>query len=521
MSQVLQGFTSFLQKYELDSPGGLFQASLDQMSPELAHHLRLCAIPHLFSPRILMLLVPGLSKEKAIEECNFFNELPSVRQYASSLFAFGEDVRSYLFKQWLAEYPNEEFITANRRLTDHFASGPIEEGADADSLRINRVFHEIGADRDKGFEDLESVLRDRRQHGLLGECDTLIRVAREYESVLTDSQRATLVYHEAKLATDRWRWEEARRLLDQLIANPSLAPELKTKVLVRKGLLDHENRKWSSAIKSFKDALDVLKQVHDQELATRLDYRIKLDLGITYRDMGELHSAKELMFESLRQARRVGSNSGMALAYNSLGTLFRKEGEGSAAIKAYQRSLDMLKKDDDSYRMGQVWNNLGLAFLDERQWKKGEEALHESLDLKASAGDTIGLAKTYNNLMQVYRKQQLRDEALGAGKKALQYFQEVGDYYDMALVMRNLGRLHRSAKDNAAALKYWDDAIKYFERADAQSEAQALKEEITFLKVRKKRRIPWWAWCLYIPAGLIIFGGLLLFLLGVILVTRL
>lgn len=520
MSDLVEDFGMFLQEYEVSKPGGLLHALLDQMKPETAKQFRLCAIPHQFNPEILQVLVPGLNDEAAAERCREFAQNPSVRTYGGQLFAVVKEWRERLFDEWLVEPDKRtEFVEANKRLVNYFSNGADDdESADADSRRLNKVFHLIGVDLNEGFSQFENLLGERRQRSSPGECEILIRLAREYQPVLSDAQSANLTYQEAKLAMDLFRTDESRRLFENVLLVKDVDPLLKIKTVARLGLLEHEVRNWSGAIGRFNEALGLVDTIKDPKLQQTYRYRLKLNLGVTYREMGELQEAKKILLESVRQAHRADSASGRAVAYNSLGTLFRKIGEGKTAIKAYTKALEFLDKEKEVYRVGQVYNNLGLAYIDERQWKKGEEALLESLKIKRNAGDTIGLGKTYNNLMQVYRVQRMEQEAVDAALKAIECFKEVGDQYDMGLAARNLGRLYRALGRKDEALQYLRQAIELFEKSKAFGEAQSLKEEVQILTLGKKRKLPWWAWLLYIVSGLIILFILLLLFLGLVFV---
>jgi tetratricopeptide (TPR) repeat protein len=518
MSDLVEDFGMFLQQYEVSKPGGLLHALLDQMKPETARQFRLCAIPHQFSAEILQVLVPDLNDQAAAERCREFAQNPSVRSYGGQLFAVVKDWRGRLFDDWLKPEKRTEFVEANKRLVNYFSNGAEDESADADSRRLNKVFHLIGVDLNEGFAEFENLLGERRQRSSPGECEILIRLAREYQPVLTDSQSASLTYQEAKLAMDLFRTDEARRLFENVLLVKDVDPLLKIKTVARLGLLEHEVRNWSAAIARFNQALGLLDTIKDPKLQQTYRYRLKLNLGVTYREMGELQQAKRILLESVHQAHRAESPSGRAVAYNSLGTLFRKVGEGKTAIKAYTKALEFLDREKELYRVGQVYNNLGLAYIDERQWKKGEEALQESLKIKRNAGDTIGLGKTYNNLMQVYRVQKMEQEAVDAALKAIECFRNVGDYYDLGLAARNLGRLYRALGKKQEAVGYLQQAIELFEKSKALGEAQSLKEEVQILTLGKKRKLPWWTWLLYVVAGLVILVIVSLLLLGLVFV---
>src|ERR1051326_401316 len=498
MSELVSEFLSLIEKYQVTTPTGRLDALLDQVKPEKANYFKLCAIPHQFSPTILLNLVPELAtKERAASVCREFGEFPAVRTFGNDLNEIKDDARSYLFKQWLQSDREDEFKRASQHLVEYF-----KQPDDSDSslpraaTRINYIFHLIAVDRRQGFDEFEAFIREKRQHFALDQAESLIRIVHEYDPVLTPCEKAKLAYHEGKIATDRARWDLASSLFQQIINTSEIDPAFRIKALVRLGLVHDQNRRWPDAIKCFNEALAELNKVNDPDLSQKLRYRIKLDLGMAYRDLGDLSQARRLTFESLIDARRVRSKSGCAVAYNSLGTLYRHLGESKKAIKCYERSLQQLQQQNQKFRIAQVYNNLGLAYVDERKWEKGKEALKRSEAIKRQLGDTIGLARTYNNLMQVFRKQQLEAEAINAGAHAVMLFKEVGDNYEMAIVLRNLGRLSRSLKKLDDAKSYFSEAIKSFQLAGALGDAASSSEEYNYLT--QKIPLPWWVWASFL-----------------------
>ena len=511
MSDLVQEFSDFIKKYELNKPAGVLQATLAGMSSEKANQFKLCAIPHQFDASILMALVPDLDHQTATSRCQEFAANASVRSYGAS-FVISEEIRNPLFKEWLEPDRRAEFVEANKRLVDYFSRQAGQtEGIDADTNRLNRVFHQIGADSEKGFAEFEDLFRERRQRSSPGECEILLRLVHEYDPILTSSQRASLNYQEGKIAADLLRSDEARKLFESVLVVADSSPKLRIKAIIRLGLLEHELRNWSAAITRFQEALALL-ETSEATIRDEFNYQIKINMGVTYREMGELQQAKQLLLESVREAHRVNTVNGMAVAYNSLGTLFRKFGEGKSAVKAYRKSLKLVEGEKQYYRIAQVNNNLGLAYLDERKLEEGERALQESLKFKAKAGDTIGLGRTYNNLMQAYRIQGKEREAVEAGGVAIKCFEEVGDYYAMALATRNLGRLYRSLGQKEEAQKSLQKALTLFERSQAVGEASSLKEEVGLLTLAQTKGMPWWTWALYVTAavvGIFLILGLL------------
>src|SRR5437868_5550387 len=92
---------------------------LQQMEPEAARRLRLCAIPHEFCPSLLQVLEPNLNRSQAEMCCKEISRL-SVTTSSGDGLALHEDTRRYLFAQWIALPADAEFIAVCWRLVRYF-----------------------------------------------------------------------------------------------------------------------------------------------------------------------------------------------------------------------------------------------------------------------------------------------------------------------------------------------------------------------------------------------------------------
>ncbi len=246
------------------------------------------------------------------------------------------------------------------------------------------------------------------------------------------------------------------------------------------------------------------------------------NLGVAYRDSGDLVQAEKLLQQSISQTPR-GCLLELAQSFNSLATLYRKLGDSERAIEQYQKSLSFLAKLGDTFRPAQVYNNLGLTYLDQRCWDTSLCFFRKSLKIKRTAGDTAGQATTLNNLMQVYRNLGRDKEAIETAQHAGKLFEELQDYHASALVNRNLGRAYRRAKEKDEANEYYYRALELLAKSIEQqgienrlglkfetesiafgnkrirtqenqlhNEMEAIKEEIESLN--RRFWLPWWMW---------------------------
>jgi tetratricopeptide (TPR) repeat protein len=492
MDKRLEEFQRLLNELSAKGPGATVDLLFQQMDADQARCLRLCAIPHEFDLLILRAVAPALSAEQAISYCDVFSKLSLVAKRDESL-AVHEESRRYLFDQWLEPKRQAEFSSASERLGEYFGAraarlqtetGTEKSDAVERSMR-NRMFHLVGASHAQGLAEFERLCRQRREEMRLGQCETLIKLVREYERVLNPLEKAIVAYHEGKLAADRREWTTAEQCYNRVLATKDVSTKLQVKTLCRLGMINDEQRRWSAAIDFFQKGLERADERPD---CFAQIIHLRLNLGSTYRDSGQLPEAENHLQKGITLAKNAHDLSSLADGYNTLATLYLKLNDTPKAVGTYQLSLKHLDELGDRFRPAQVYNNLGNAYANQRDWQKAGEFFQQSLEIKRQAGDNAGQALTLTNLVRVYRAQQKIPDAIAALEQAAALFAEVRDDYNTARVKRELARLQRSVKNFDLASRAFDEAAALFDRCREHQEAKVTRQESS----QKKRGLPWW-----------------------------
>jgi tetratricopeptide (TPR) repeat protein len=492
MDKRLEEFQRLLNEVSAKGTGAAVDLLLRQMDPNQARCLRLCAIPHEFDIPILRALAPDLSEDQARQYTDAFSKLSLVGK-CGELLAVHEESRRYLFDKWLDSERGAEFNAASTRLSEYFdalsarlKTETATENSDAvEQAQQRRMFHLIGASRAEGLAEFERLCRQRREEMRFGQCETLVKLVHEYDSVLSPLEKAIVTYHQGKLAADRRQWSTAEDLFNRVLTTEGISTQLQVKTLCRLGMINDEQRQWLTAIDFFKKGLETADERPD---CVAEIIHLNLNLGSTYRDTGYLTQAEQLLQKGIALAKNAHDLSGLAGGYNGLGTFYLKLNDIPKAVGTYELSLKYLEELGDKFRPAQVYNNLGNAYANQRDWPKSEEFFRRSLEIKRQAGDNSGQAMTLNNLVRVYRAQQQFSNAIEASENAARLFTEVRDFYSAGIVKRNLGRLYRAMQKVDLARKAYDEAAALFERSHEHDEAVATRQE----GEQKKRGLPWW-----------------------------
>lgn len=458
--------------------GSGVEVLLHLMDPASAKQLRLCAIPHQFNPGILQVLVPNMDMDLAEERCKEFSKL-SIVLSGSDGWSIHDEARRNLFAQWFKPENIAEFAAASARLVAYFDQFSVNvQGQSQENVRRRRMFHLIGVEQSKGFAEFEQLCRQARHQFRISECASLIRLVHEYDSILIPQHKVWLTYHEGKLSSDLRQWEEAEKHFKNILEDVASPPVLRVKAYVRLGYIYCEKRLWQIAIDYYQQGLQLATtkaSSHDQI------HHILLDLGIAFRDSGDLSQAEKMLQNSIKLAEEINDLAGMASAYNTLGTLNLKRGDTHLAIEAFEKSLEYLEKSNDVFGSAQLYNNLGIAYTDLREWEKSEQFYQKSLEITRRAGDSLGQARTLNNLARVQVNQNKIDQAIKNYTQAIRLFGEMREHYNHAVAKYNRGKIYRRIKIFKLSRQDFTEAMELFKRYGKHEEADSVLKDINTL----------------------------------------
>jgi tetratricopeptide (TPR) repeat protein len=469
---------------KLASGGNPLELLLAALPIDERRLLRLCAIPHTFSPPLLPVLDPRLSETEAPVKCADLAKLAIVRQIADR-FALHDDARTYLFRGWL-ERASSEFAEVSGRLAGYFRSRVEQLGSDsagAEEARLRTVFHLIGADERQGIAEFERTARQLRYRLQWAVLERLFGLVDEYALVLSPTSRAIIQYHRGKLAADLRQWEVAKTQFRDLLTCDAAASDIRLRSQIRLGMVEAARRDWDAAIENFELALRALEQTtssaRDRQV---LVAQVLLDLGSAWREKHDYSRAKDSIERGLQLVQARPDVYIQANAYNSRGRLHADLDEREQAIADYRRSLELLEQAGDTLREADVLNNIGVEYLKSTTWEESRRFFERSLRIKREAEDAAGQARVLNNLARLERRAQAQARAIELLGQAARLFEEVHDYFSAAVAMRNLARCHRTANNTGAFTEALGQARKLFEQAGATQDMANIDAELKGLK---------------------------------------
>lgn len=482
----LTGVTELLAQIGRDA-GGDVKLLLSALPPERARMLRRCAIPHSFDEDIVKELDPDIDRD-TVRAC--IEELAhlSVIGQGDSEFYVHDRARDFLFREWLAD-PGPEFAAISKRLHRYFKkaqAGTTED--EGEILKRNSVFHLLGADREAGLALLQSLFEFRYDHLRYSDCDALLKLAREYEPVLTRECQLALMLMDGLVLAGMREFDRAEQNF-RAVAEEATGTDQIRAVLAMARLL-RERKQFGRAASYLQRGLRLVENRPDAALSKA---RLMLEEGLLARDRYQPDRAEGGLRKAAVAAKRAGGIEEFADAENALGNLLRRRGDAKGAIRHFQMSLKGLDPATHQLKRARIYSNLGIAYSDISEWEQSELFLKKSLRGAVESQDMGSQARVLNNIAKLFLRQGNIADATIAYRGADFMFVKLGDYRSAAVAMSNLCRMltDSNPEEATAAMKV---ATEHYRRANSPARAIALERE--FYRSQAEGRDDSWWWML-------------------------
>lgn len=458
-----------------DGIGGGVELLLGQMEPPRQRQLRLCAIPHEFDADVLQVMDPDLPRSDAEAACAEFASLAIVLSGRLERLTLHDAARAHLFRSWLRPEWAEDFQKVNARLADNFERlSSSSNGVVAARVTREAMFHRLGADAERGMQEFRELFQRSWRQLRLSDCEALVTLVQEYAPSLGPDHDLWLTYHEGRLATARREWVRALELFRSVMRDEDATIELKIRAHQRAASVHSKRGQPTDAIPLLEDALSVAR---DHREGAHLIDDVLQDLGVAYRNSGDVRKGQRLLEESIEVAEHQGDHHVLALAYNSLGGLHHRLGDAQQAVGMYERALEQLEALGDPFRPAQVLNNLGRAHVDLGDWTAGLDVLNRSLDIKTEAGDTRGQAVALKNLAKIHQARGAPQEAIQALARAAGLFRAVHDFHGAGSVLASLARILGQQNKLERAVATFEEAAALLDQAGESVRAALVRRE--------------------------------------------
>jgi len=190
------------------------------------------------------------------------------------------------------------------------------------------------------------------------------------------------------------------------------------------------------------------------------------NIGFSYNNQGDIHSALEYYLKGLRMQEEIGDKSGSALSLNNIGAIYYSQGEISKALEYYHKSLKISEEIKDKQGISISLNSIGNNYRNQGDSPKALECYLKSLKIREELKDKPGIAILLNNIGTIYNNQGDIQKALEYYQKSLKIDEEINDKQGLAYTLKNIGNGYNKQNDIPKALDYYQKSLKISEEIE-------------------------------------------------------
>jgi tetratricopeptide (TPR) repeat protein len=223
--------------------------------------------------------------------------------------------------------------------------------------------------------------------------------------------------------------------------------------------LRHHPREFISWLES---ALEAARKLKDRIFE---GYHLG-NLGIVYKNLGEIHRAIEFQEQALSTSREVGDRVIEGNALDSIGNAYAKLGEIHRAIEFYEQALTISREIDDRRGEGATLGNLGLAYADLGDTHRAIEFQEKALTISRETGDKRSEGMALNNLGVAYAKLGEFARTIDLCERALAVSHGIGDLPNEGNALLNIGMVLDTLGDRAEAIAHVEAALEIYEQLE-------------------------------------------------------
>jgi len=153
-----------------------------------------------------------------------------------------------------------------------------------------------------------------------------------------------------------------------------------------------------------------------------------------------------------------------AVVLGNLGLIYKDKGELEKAEEMYLKSLEISETRGFLLLTANQYGNLGNVYLIQDELDKAEEMHKKAFKISEKLGLKEGMANDYGNLGIVYRSRGDLDKAEKMFNKILKIHEDLGHKEGIANDYYNLGLVYEQRGNIGKAREYWEKAVGLFKR---------------------------------------------------------
>jgi tetratricopeptide (TPR) repeat protein len=208
------------------------------------------------------------------------------------------------------------------------------------------------------------------------------------------------------------------------------------------------------------DSLENLLKA-DKEDTNKVNHLI--NFGYQKSIVGDLTTDSACIWQAIKLGQRLGYNTGIAFAYQSMGIYYDEKSDYNSAISSYNNALKMCDGTGNKNRTVAVLSSLGAVYYEMGNFTKSLEYDERALKLAREIGNKSFEASTLGTMASVYQAEGNFPAALDFDMKTLRISDSIGNITISSGSLLNIGNIYEDMGNHDSALKYNMDALKKLE----------------------------------------------------------
>ena len=312
---------------------------------------------------------------------------------------------------------------------------------------------------DHPSEEIDLLLEMVRQLRRVGELDRAEQSLRQVTdrsdmmAAATVRQKDLLPLYLALVRSDQGRWEEADRLVSDLIrarGEHEWEPAARLVAVRLAGELAYFRGDYPAALKYHAEGLATTKQMGDAR-ETLLE-EVRYARSLTMRP-GELEASIVRLRSAAVALERMGEKAEAAEAHIYIGVALGMGHPADESFAAFEQALRLAREANDPRRMGWALFDMADTLHELHRLDEAEARNREAREHLERVGDRFGLAQTYVYEGKIRRSRNDPDGAEKALKEALAIFEEQSMEADIVEVLLRLGEVEATRQNWARVRK--------------------------------------------------------------------
>ncbi len=149
--------------------------------------------------------------------------------------------------------------------------------------------------------------------------------------------------------------------------------------------------------------------------------------GLAREEQGGYVEALTLFYQSKKLYEEVKDSSGIAAAWQNIGSIYEGISDYPRTLSSYQESMLIYGLLENKNGMASANNNIGIVYKVQGEYPKALEYFEKSLVLFSDIADQRGIANALQNIGTINYEQKKYPEALKNYNNSLSLYRKLGD----------------------------------------------------------------------------------------------